>query len=51
MAALRIFIEINGFRMLATKTERRDVALSIARGEMTREEFAQWVNTRVHFEG
>lgn len=51
LAALRIFIEANGFTMVATPEERRDVALAIAKGEMPREEFTEWVRARTFFVG
>jgi death-on-curing protein len=55
MASLRIFVELNGFRIEATREERRDVALAIAtsrttEGGYSREEFVQWINDRIHLE-
>jgi death-on-curing protein len=52
ISALQIFVELNGFQLDATRNERRDIAVAIARGHTpgghySREEFFHWVKSRI----
>ncbi len=47
-AALEVFLVLNGFEIEAPVDEQEHVILAVAAGDMTREEFAHWVDDHVH---
>ena len=43
-AALEVFLLLNGFELDAPVDDQERIVLGVASGEMTREEFARWVD-------
>lgn len=44
-AAMEVFLMLNGFEIQALVDEQEHVILQVAAGEMTREEFTEWLCT------
>ncbi|TMA59265.1 MAG: type II toxin-antitoxin system death-on-curing family toxin [Deltaproteobacteria bacterium] len=46
-AAMEVFLVLNGFEIQAAVDEQERVMLQVAAGEMTREEFTDWLRAHV----
>ena len=46
-AAMEVFLVMNGLEIVASIDEQEAVILSLASGTLEREEFTQWLNSRV----
>lgn len=46
-AALETFLVLNGWQLCASVDEQEQIILSVAAGSLTREQFAEWVNSHL----
>ncbi len=46
-AAMRVFIDANGYELTGETDEKERVILAVAAGEIEREEFVEWVRNHV----
>jgi len=46
-AAIETFLVVNGFELIATVEEQEMIILALAAGEMTREDFTEWLRHHV----
>jgi len=46
-AAIETFLVVNGFEIIATVEEQEIIILALAAGEMTREDFTEWLRGHV----
>jgi death-on-curing protein len=46
-AAMEVFLVLNGFEIQAAVDEQERIILQVAAGEMTREEFTEWLYSHI----
>lgn len=44
LAAIEFFLELNGFSLATSEDDDVDTILTVAKGEMSRDELGQWIN-------